>query len=115
MPRPARSRDRQMAGLTSILFPRSAATAHAETAADCFCDLHRDTIVDAITAGFPDYDLSRFFYAPLSEISAIADHHEVFTDLQRHTPAGRRFRRSPRAFPMAKRAAHCPGRSLTPP
>lgn len=69
----------------SILFDGSdvdAVIAQPE-APDFFADLHLDQIVASITAGREDYDLTPFFYAPLTDVETIAYRHEVFRDLER--------------------------------
>jgi DNA mismatch repair protein MutS len=69
---------------TSILFPEPAERLAAGKAAmpDCFGDLHLDQIVDAIVAGWDEYNLKPFFYVTLNSEDAIRYRHEVFQDLQ---------------------------------
>jgi DNA mismatch repair protein MutS len=70
-----------MVGFTSILSPRSGAMTDVDTPPDCFCDLHLDQIIAAVTAGHADDQLGRLFYAPLHEVSTVEYRHEVFHDL----------------------------------
>lgn len=68
----------------SILFAhsdRAAGPARLEEPA-FFADLNLDQVVESITAGREEYDLTRFFYAPLGSVDAIAYRHEVLHDLQ---------------------------------
>jgi DNA mismatch repair protein MutS len=69
---------------TSVLFLHPADRSGQEPAAPpaCYHDLNLDQIVDAITAGKPDYDLPPFFFTPLPDTDSIRYRHEVFRDLQ---------------------------------
>jgi DNA mismatch repair protein MutS len=68
----------------SILFSEPANRLAAGNAAlpDFFSDLHLDQIVDAIAAGWDEYNLKPFFNITLSSEDAIHYRHEVFQDLQ---------------------------------
>jgi DNA mismatch repair protein MutS len=70
-----------MAGFTSILSPYPDAVVAADTAPDCFPDLHLDDIVAAVTAGQFEYGLDKFFYAPLRDRSIVDHRHQIFRDL----------------------------------
>jgi DNA mismatch repair protein MutS len=84
--RPGPDRDRQahQAGLPSVLFDGSQdSVARRESVVpEFFVDLNLDQIVEAITAGRPEYDLKPFFHAPLRRIETIRYRHEVFRDLE---------------------------------
>jgi DNA mismatch repair protein MutS len=72
----------------SVLFLEPAGRRAAENACepDFFRDLNLDQIVDAITAGWDDYDLKPFFYIALNSEDAVRYRHEVFQDLQTAKP-----------------------------
>lgn len=67
----------------SILFPPEHAFPGGEITAvpECFHDLNLGRVVETVTAGRADYDLSPVFFSPLSSIAAIEWRHEIFRDL----------------------------------
>lgn len=69
----------------SILFDGEPQAPVGETAAEpeFFGDLKLDKVVAAIVAGYDEYDLVPFFYAPLHEVAAVEYRHEVLRDLER--------------------------------
>ena len=50
-----------------------------------FIDLNLDQIVAAAVAGKDEYDLSSFFFTPLTNVNAVTYRHEVFQDLEDKT------------------------------
>ena len=68
----------------SILFerPEDEIETSAVAAPGYFADLNCDQIVQSIIAGWKEYDLARFFHAPLKRKDAILYRHEVMNDLE---------------------------------
>jgi DNA mismatch repair protein MutS len=75
------------AATVSVLFdnPESRNNAVEEDQSAFFRDLNLDQVVQSITAGLREYDLTPFFYKPLRTVGAIAYRHEVFRDLEDST------------------------------
>ena len=69
--------------LTSVLFPRGEAPPDAEVPPDCFHDLRLGDIIAAVCEGYPDDRVTRLFYQPLREVSAVEHRHKVFRELER--------------------------------
>lgn len=67
----------------SILFKNAEDYPKNETVGvpDFFTDLNLDQIIDAVTAGKREYNLTPFFYTPLRNVEAIHYRHAVMQDL----------------------------------
>ena len=74
----------------SILFERTVANTKKETpeAPVFFVDLNLDQVIDAITAGFQEYNLKPFFFTPLHDVDTILYRHEIIQDLEETTLMG---------------------------
>jgi DNA mismatch repair protein MutS len=72
-----------MALFTSILSPSPDATVGADTAPECFPDLHLDDIITSVTVGHTGDGTDKLFYAPLCDVSGVEYRHDVFHDLER--------------------------------
>lgn len=72
----------------SVLFatPGDRASGERSQAPEFFSDLNCDQIVDTITAGRADYNLTPFFYGHLSRVEAIDYRHQVMQDLDENAP-----------------------------
>jgi DNA mismatch repair protein MutS len=68
--------------MTSVLFPRGEAPPDVEAPPDCFHDLRLGDIIAAVCEGYPDENVTRLFYQPLREASAVERRHEVFRELE---------------------------------
>jgi DNA mismatch repair protein MutS len=68
----------------SILFRRPEDGAvHAGAEPDYFGDLNLDQVLQSMTSGREEYQLSPFFYSPLHNVAAVWYRHEVLRDLER--------------------------------
>lgn len=70
---------------TSVLFDReedAVAAAHACEPA-IFHDLNLDQCLDAILAGYEQYELAPFFWSPLARVASVSYRHQVVRDLRR--------------------------------
>ena len=68
--------------VTSVLYPSGDAPPDVEEPPDCFHDLRLGDIVAAVCEGHPDDRVTRLFYQPLREASAVQHRHQVFSDLE---------------------------------
>ncbi len=68
----------------SILFDESESSTalNGQEAPECFTDLNLDQIVAAITAGREEYNLTPFFYTPLSRVETINYRHGILRDFE---------------------------------
>jgi DNA mismatch repair protein MutS len=66
----------------SILFERPELRPESAPAPPFFEDLNLGQIVDAVTAGWKDYDIAPFFHAPLADLAQVAYRQDVFRDLE---------------------------------
>ena len=68
----------------SILFeqPEHGAEVGRLPEPEFFDDLHLDQVVDAVTVGREEYELTPFFYAPLRDGAAVRYRHDVLRDLE---------------------------------
>jgi DNA mismatch repair ATPase MutS len=74
----------------SILFDQSetSAVVAGQQAPEFFTDLNLDQIVASITAGREEYNLTPFFYTPLSRVETINYRHEILRDLENEALLG---------------------------
>jgi DNA mismatch repair ATPase MutS len=69
-------------GFESILFDHDEVDVASAPEPPFFSDLNLDQVVESITAGRDEYDLTQFFYAPLRSVASVEYRHEVFRDLE---------------------------------
>jgi hypothetical protein len=83
----------------SILYPREGGGRETGEAPEFFRDLHLDQVVEAVTAGWKEYDLAPYFYTRLHDLDAIAYRQEVMRELEDESLIG-----AVRSFSIAMRA-----------
>jgi DNA mismatch repair protein MutS len=66
----------------SLLFPGPDTVQPGVEQPDCFIDLHLDQIVKAATAGRDEYELTAFYYQPLSDPDQVRYRQDVLNDLR---------------------------------
>lgn len=69
----------------SILFDEPATQVFERDAPAFFADLNLDQVIESLTAGREEYDLTSFFYTRLHTVEAITYRHEVLRDLEDNT------------------------------
>ena len=66
----------------SILTPHHDAVLRGQDTPSCLVDLNLDQIIDAVVAGFGEYELKPDFHTPLSCIDAVQYRQEIMRDLE---------------------------------
>jgi len=67
----------------SVLFPRpDNGRRDSSEEPDYFVDLNLDQVLEALTAGREEYELSSFFCTPLHDVAVVGYRHEVLRDLE---------------------------------
>lgn len=67
--------------LPSVLFEVSTTPSPVADQPDYFPDLNLDQVMERVTAGREEYDLTPFFFTTLSDVDSVASRHDVFRDL----------------------------------
>lgn len=80
---PLTTPDNVTGAFLSLLFPDPAVIRAEPEQPDCFVDLHLDQIVAAATKGRDEYELSGFYYQPLTEPEQVRYRQDVLDDLRR--------------------------------